>query len=1196
MRLRRLEMLGFKSFMEKTVLEFDQPITVIVGPNGCGKSNVVDAIRWVMGEQSPKHLRGKHMEDVIFGGSERAAPLSMASVEVTFSADGGGFPPPYHEFTEVAICRRLYRDGTSDYLINRAQVRLRDIADFFAGTGLGKSHYAIVEQGRVAQLITAKPDERRGFIEEAAGVSRFKARKESALRKIETCQGNLLRLQDILQELERQMRSLERQVSKAERYQRLSGELKTKELTLSATRYTELSAKLTEIETEHRVLTETMTGLEGELGAQETQFSTVQLRQSEEEQRLSDLQEREYKLQNARNLLESSERYKSQEQSDRTDSCAALEDELTDLRQRLTTLQADYRTWQSRETDLQQRVETLHVQYDAAAAALDTSAKEEIERLRDLEKRKEERFRLSSQLDSHHDRAHDLEERRTATAARALDLAGRVDAVAADLKKSESILTKEQSALSALHQLRLQLVQDSDSLAQTIAAQRQELEVSAAQAQTYERDLTKKRSRLESLETLEKNFEGYGEGVRFVMGDTLGTALHGTLAQFIETDPLYEQALAAFLGEKLQYILCDTARDAEAIVSRLKQEARGRVALVPRALASSSAPIAVVEGAGVIGALRDHVRTAQDYQSLVDHFIGNTLLVDTLSNALALFDAKHRNPEPLPALVTLEGDILDPSGILIGGKAEVGAETLLANRREQKTLKEDIADLDRNLAMQVELKRRTGERLKSLEKELETLKTNTHQEDLKRVESENRLKTETRERDRLQQALADLEREQQTLASEQARIDAALTELSERETAIHATITTLDHLIPEHESRLQELKQRLERERENATSLKVQMSSVDAENTRFLEEGQRLGTLITDLQINIDRRERDLTVHRDRLNQLQRELETIRTESQTTAQTYETVRAELAACKAAYQGAQESLRTQEMALHTLRKRYKEQSDRLHALSLALQQETLARTHLLEHCETTYQVTLPIWITESAPLALSAADLDTWSQEVQELKSKIASIGPVNVDAIAEFAEIKGRYEFLNGQKTDLETSLDGLQKAIIKIDQTTKKRMIEAYQHINVAFQKEFPRLFGGGRATLSLTNEEDILESGIEVFAQPPGKKLQSIDLLSGGEKALTALSLLFSILSYRPSPFCVLDEVDAPLDEQNVHRYNALIQNMVDRTQFILITHAKSSMEIGNTLYGVTMPDPGISRIVSVNLDEKKTAEAAA
>lgn len=1198
MRLKRLDMTGFKSFMERTVIEFNAPITAIVGPNGCGKSNVVDAIRWVMGEQSPKQLRGDQMEDVIFNGSEKKPALSMASVELCLNGEAGGFPPPYQDFTEVAICRRLYRDGTSDYLINRHPMRLRDILDFFAGTGLGKTHYSVVEQGRVNELIIAKPDERRAFIEEAAGVSRFKARKEAALRKMETCQGNLLRLGDILQELDRQMRSLERQVAKARRYEALEGELRDKDLTLSASRYNRMSAHLAELEARYAAVKEDVDRLHTTLDQREADMHAVGLKQIEEETRLADLQEKDYHYQNSLSLFASSQQFKTTERNDRLAASEQLKEEIGLLDERTKESDARLRRWQENETDLVNRVSTMHSEYEQAAAHLDRHKEHETLAVLELERLKEGLFRLHAELEKLSEREQHFLERQEKVNDKLTVIRNRLAASENHLSQTEILVAEDREALEKSKQLRIELSQNREHLIESINFQKAEETDQQVKLEQVEKEINKKRSRLDGLIAIEKSFEGYSEGVRFVMGKGQSREVLGTVAQILETDSRYETALAAALSDKLQHVVCSDQLSGKAILENLKQSANGRVALIPLALGYCPANTLPIQDPGVIGPLRKFVRVkTEKYVIIADMLLDNVIVVEDLSIAIALFNRIHATrPAHCPAFVTLDGDLLAASGILIGGSGDNGSQELLRNHREQKELKTELAEHEQSYTLQDDIRNKLILRIQRMDRELEALKESQHEEELHCVEIENRLQSTQDKQDQGKAIFAELEQERKTLEEEKRELDALFNELGERRNALHSEMTATELVMTEQESKLQTIKADLHAAQEQTTEIKMRMAGIDDENLRFKAEGTRLQQEFSELRDSFERRNRDFSFHIDRLSQLDQELTGIAEQMQREKTLHGEIHMQLEQAKASYQGNQETLRAEELSLHELRKERDEASKELHELSLQTKEESIQCEHALEHCRMTYTINLQHWIAEHRISSLTPDDEEGLSAETSELREKLERLGPVNMDAIAEFDEIKNRFDFLSKQKEDLENSLAGLEKAVVKIDHTSRERMLEAFNFINNAFQIQFPKLFRGGRAYLALTNEEDILASGVDVFAQPPGKKLQTISLLSGGEKALTALSLLFSILNYRPSPFCILDEVDAPLDDQNVHRYNELIRTMTDRTQFILITHAKLTMEIAHTLYGVTMPEAGVSKIVTVDLEETQPAEAAA
>ncbi len=1197
MHLERLEMIGFKSFMDKTALSFSKPITAIVGPNGCGKSNVVDAIRWVMGEQSPKHLRGAQMEDVIFNGSEREKPLGMASVELTFSSAAGGFPPPYGDYSEVSIARRLYRDGESEYLINRQAVRLRDIHDFLAGTGLGKTHYAIVEQGRVGQLISAKPEDRRSFIEEAAGISRFKARKDAALRKMAISETNVTRLNDILSELESRMGSLERQVSKAERFEALSRELKESDLRLLSSRFVRLSERL-DTASRSRQHLETESGdLDSALAAREASIAEVQLEHAESAARFQELQEKDYQLQNALSLLKTSDTYKVSERAERDTARERAAAEIELVRNKLAALKADCSTWQERETRDALDHGALKGDCDRAREILQTRSEDETRFGKNLETTKEALLRLEFARDHSGERTESLDLRLRDLSEKEAALSERLQKSADSRERLAHTVRGLQTELEDLKQLSLKLVEDRDSLRARSDTQRNALADLDIRLDKEETEFNRLNSRLESLRQIATQFEGYSQGVRFVMNTPGRSGLHGTLAQKIETDPEWESAVAAVLSNQVEAILCESKTDAATLISALKENTEGRAAFLPLDLSRDPKPSpSFSTPSDALGLLRERVRAPAEYQSMVDTLIGNALIAADLPAAFSLFEAIRARGDTPPLIATPSGDLLHPSGLVVGGSADDGARALLANEREQKELEGKCDVLRRSVQSLQAEQRALKEALSALDRELSTAIQTEHEEALKRVAIEKRLEGLSTEARYAETQANEWKTERERLDRERETVKTALSQHQSSQQDMTEKIDAARRLVDDTLKEFDRAREAREMAQRTLIEWDAKLDGAIRDAAQVKNETERLEREIAEQAALLEKREGEKTDCESRIRDIDTERERIQEEFLEKSASLGELKETLAALQTAYAEFTERLRQDELEVHKLRRQRSALSERLHALDLEMQEHRLTLSHYVEQGATEYGADLSQYAAHTDFSPIPKEEESAWEETIKTLRGKRDRLGPVNLEALAEYTDIKARFVFLSEQKRDLEASLTGLKAAIRKIDETSRARFGEAWTAVNQAFSELFPRLFRGGRAHLALTNPDDLLESGVEIMAQPPGKKLQAISLLSGGEQALTAMSLLFAIFSYRPSPFCILDEVDAPLDDQNVLRYNDIIKAMSIRSQFILVTHAKPTMEIAETLYGVTMPEAGVSKIVSVELAATQATEAAA
>ena len=1183
MKLKRLEIIGFKSFMERTVVTFEKDITAIVGPNGCGKSNIVDAIRWVMGEQSAKHLRGKEMADVIFAGSESRAPLSLASVELTFSNEGYQTPAAYLNHSEISICRRLYRTGESEYFINKIPVRLKDITDLFLGTGIGTKAYSVIEQDKISRIVMAKPEERRFFIEEVAGISKFKARKEAALRKMEATQQNLLRLTDLTTELERQIKSLERQVKKAEKYRDVKKEFVKWDLALSSVQYQEASISQDQWEKELRAFDEEECSLKSKLATAENQLETARDGFAEQEREIGDLQNNLFEATNYVRLLEAQLKHRADERNElavRFEELAKTRDELNaevlGIRSGLSQINEQKLLADFEEEELKDNMENGKANLDEAERRLNNlisvskTAMEKVYQAEGL------LAQMAGQKEGKSQKEADLTDRIVREEEEFTRLGKQI-------KDAAAIHREAGTSLASLKQLNLDLSMKTDEITSELAKHRSNLEREEALTAKLKEELTHRKSRLESLVELQKNFEGYQEGTRSVLlkqRDSGEAGIFGTVADFVETEPRFEGAVSAVLGEKLHYVVVKSQQDGVAAIDYLRTASGGRTSFVPvslRAHAEETGEIPVQEG--ILGPLKNFVTLKEDCASMSEFLFGDVVLVNDLSKALDVWSANgHRK-----TLVTLGGEVVDPAGVITGGSLTGTSKALLEKKREMQELSLVISKLQMDLATKEGERRVLSERVNGLEKALEAVKT-TSVEEIIRIASQ--------EKD-----ISQIKKELETLGERRNQIGARLTE---EKTELETILREIRNL----EATAEKIREDLEKDRESLTGSQSSLESAQAEFSGLNEK-------VTAVKIDYAKafeRNRHLEAELDRLKdeafRLRMELaeteaaEEIMKNRREFIQGYvahaekvmgkklgrkATLEEELKAGRASYEAAQGAIRAQEVAIREMRQAAEGATARLNKVTVSLTEVRGRMKYLTEQILERHQINLSDSYATYLDPNLDRAEAE---EKSAQLKAELVRLGEVNTGALEEFEELKTRFDFLSHQKNDLDASLKSLERVIHKINRTTREKFLNTFQLVNERFQKLFPQLFQGGQARLMLTDEENLLETGVEIIAQPPGKKLQSITLLSGGEKALTAVSLIFSIFQIKPSPFCILDEVDAPLDDVNVGRYNEILREMTGKTQFIVITHNKRTMEVADMLYGVTMQEAGISQLVSVNL----------
>ncbi|MEO1228989.1 MAG: chromosome segregation protein SMC [Myxococcota bacterium] len=1285
MKIRRLEIQGFKSFADRTVLKFGEGITGVVGPNGCGKSNIVDAIRWVMGEQSAKHLRGAGMQDVIFAGCETRGPAGMSEVSITFRNDGNLVPPEYQQHEEIQVTRRLFRDGTSEYAINKVQCRLRDILDLFMGTGIGKNAYAIIEQGRIGMIVTARPEERRALIEDAAGVSRYKARRKQAERRIAATEQNLVRVTDLVTELGSRLKVLDGQAARAEKYKKIKVELRDLDLHAAAHKRLELDALERFDRARRDGLQETLTseqeGVEADEAAIAEATEALAVRESDFRVEEAKLYEDEKSLDLSRQNVEFLRR-EDGKLAERIEEAEVEHGELEEERARLTkerteveALEAslgegageESRVLEAREVALN----ALHEQMAEARHALDADKASMVEHLTAVAERRNGLENLSRRMEDLELRSTKAEQDAQASKARSEDTKKRVAKLEAELTRSR--------------QMKLQLEEEQASQEATLERLREAADEVDTKLSSSREALVNERSRLRSLEKIRDNYEGCSSAVRAVMKRE-ETSPRCLVADVLDSDPRYETAVEAVLGERLQSIVVPDQDEAFESGQFLRSSEQGRSTFVPLDLRLDHAPWAPrllthdpstmppagrpaeltvpsslaapseavgtpdpsdfnstvlpapleesvlpqtalthvpgalevdekasdagirgsegfweeeeeadwpnLEDASVCGKMTDLVRAKPGYEHVARALMGDVLVVDGLEKAHELWvNNGHRK-----TLVTLEGEVLDPMGLFTGGSSAGVSEGLLAQKREMDELRKSVAQLEAQVAAAETRKRDLAAKIEKVQLRVRDLSSEGQRGALSIVGFERDIESlraqiarESELADRAAEEATRMRAELEAATKEQSATEAALDRLGEEK-------TEAEHRVADAAEGLADLERRARDLSDQITSLKVDVAANREKRDSSRQNLGRICARLDDIDLRLDKlaaivrrsseeREEGATKVRDekvRIEELEQGVQARR-------QAVEALRAELDAEREALKSREGEVRTRRDALEAVRSEHA-------GAEMKIREYQIARENLQSQLKERYQIDLEGLLHDFHVLPRQS---DEHSKRTRSLRRQLSDIGAINLTAIEEHAEVKARYEHLAGQKADLEKAIEALRSAIRKINKTSRERFVEAFRLVNEKFQQVFPKVFNGGRCALVMSDEEDPLESGIEIMAQPPGKKLQSVNLLSGGEKALTAVSLIFGIFLIKPTPFCLLDEVDAPLDEANVGRYNEMLREMAPISQFVLITHNKRTMELPDRLYGVTMEVPGISKIVPVDVvgsESEKTPELKA
>ena len=1188
MKIRKLQIVGFKSFVDKTTVHFDHDITCVVGPNGCGKSNIVDAIKWCMGEQSPSRLRGKHMEDVIFSGAEGRGPHGFAEVTLTFdNADGLG-PPEYAEYAEIEVTRRLDRQGRSDYRINRTPVRLLDITNLFLGTGVGKRAYSIIEQGRIGFIVTSKPEDRRSMIEEAAGISKFKLSKRAAERKMDQTRQNLLRVTDIIGELERSLSSLKRQAQKAERYKRYKKEMRDLDLWVASHRFLELrgqvgsvTASLTEA---HEDVQSSRTALVAKEASVEAERVSLQQIGVEVERG----QAYAYELDNSVRQLEGLIRQQQDRQAALVERKELASRELNQLEERRHELQQEVsgvRLSLGELEDLETQSGRLLAEVERELDTRKNTAQEADMALANA------RARLSE------GRAHvagaeavlnGYEARRTETRARVARLQEERESLSAREVELHQQRGEHDARMLGLRSGRTQTAERQTEIETLLVSQKAALGEVDSEVEALREQLAVTRSRLASLNEIHERFEGVGAGAQAVMTEYApaggaGAGLVGLVADRIECAPEHTRALGAALGGALEYLLVDDTSAALRAANYLAREEKGRATFLPRSPAGSARVVPPFpSGSGVVGPLGSLVRHSAADSDWVRYLLYDALVVDSLETASRIHSQGFQGK-----LVTLDGQALLPDGSVVGGAEDESAKHLLRLKREIRELDDASATqrskLDLSVAEQGRLRVSIAERQAAID----SARTEAHDAELEILGAERDLHLvgmELQRIDERRQEIARAEAEARANVS-QIDVDEASTKRELADAQRH--VADAEEGAGVAESVLAERRRVVEEQAAKATEVKVAATQSRERADRERSVLMQLDRSIAELNAREDRLREDVAIADRDQGQAAGRILLHQGKLSATAHDASSAREALSELRGRYDAAQTALGEAEVALKELRGIIDAKSSALNELSLRERELVLSLEHLEEQVSDKHRVELGYVIGDYHARPMPGPDDTARAEELQRL---IDRMGEINLTAIEEYEENAERYEYLTSQRSDLEEALGKLEKAIRQMNRESRAMFREAFTAINERFKRIYPMLFRGGKAELRLTEPQDMLETGVEILAQPPGKRLGSLELMSGGEKALTAVALIFAIFQYKPSPFCLLDEVDAPLDEANISRFAETIQQMTDRSQFIIITHSKRTMEYGDVLYGVTMEQPGVSKLVSVELRGEK------
>ncbi|MEW6067532.1 MAG: chromosome segregation protein SMC [Nitrospirota bacterium] len=1169
MRIEKIELIGFKSFADKTTFNFHPGITCIVGPNGCGKSNVVDAFRWVLGEQSAKSLRGEKMEEVIFNGSASKKPKGMAEVTLAISGLNGTQQARQGENGEGSsdtafVTRRLYRSGDSEYILNKDQCRLKDIKDIFLDTGLEVKSYSVLEQDRIAEILNSKPQDRRFLIEEVAGVMKYNFRKKEAISKLESSKANLQRINDIISEVKKQINLLDRLAKKAERYKKLSSEIHSIELKIAKRDYLSLKEAYDKILAEYTTLKEDESLKKAELAGIENYIETKRLELLEKEKTLENIQTKFQDVEKDISELEKLIAIARTERDNNREYLAKLYEQKEELNLKEEKASLKQKDLEKTETDISSEIERQK-EFLADKAGFVRSLEEELaDDEESLEAKRREIFKISEDISNRRNDYNSLKtsleglkQRETLSVKDAESLKDILSDIDSSLKDLESALLEKNNNLLILKEKR-------EAIANEISEDKVKIGTLREKISGLKEELASNISRFESLRELI-----FDESTKEILSQDLNITLIASISDVIEIEAKYEKAVESALSEKANSFILPSYNDIKNAISTLKEKETGRTALIPISPVKNIVETDVPEG--VIGRASDFIRTKEEFSDVSRSLFGNIFIVKDMQTALNLVPMGHNS-----VFVTLEGEVIEPSGAVIAGDVRGVFRRKREMRELEKTIENNktvIADMQEelNLILQMAEKREfdlkdTETDIADIEKSLSILNLTSENQVAEQEQKKRKLASLSIERE---QVINEIKLTEKLITEKEAEMQSAE---SNREGLEQDTLS-LQEKIMQKRSCLEKYRAEVTDIRLEITSLKEKLESVRKEREALFRDmansNQKREFLLAEIfSINsrIEEREKEINIHEEKIRSVVSIADGLKKEISERKELIETENQELLLSEQNLKGIRiqiDSLfqRISELDIH--KTEHKMRIEGLH--------ENIMRNYGSD-----------IATIEVEPL--SPED----EERLFELKKKIQDLGTVNLGTLEEYEELRTRYEFLTAQQQDLTKSIAELEEAITKINSTTRRKLREAFDLLNAKFSEVFIKLFGGGRAALVMTDENNILDTGIEIIAQPPGKKLQNINLLSGGEKTLTALSLLFASFLIKPTPLCVLDEADSALDEANTGKFAQMIREFSRDTQFIVVTHNRNTMSVADYIYGITMEEPGTSKVISMQLIE--------
>lgn len=1181
MYLKRLELQGFKSFADKTVLDFKPGITTVIGPNGSGKSNISDSIRWVLGEQSMKSLRGSKTEDVIFAGTQNRKSLGFAEASIIIDNSDGKLPI---EFTEVTVTRRIYRSGESGYFINKTPCRLKDILELFMDTGIGKDGYSIIGQGKIDEILSNKSEERRHVFEEAAGIVKYRTRKAESEKKLEQSKLNLLRINDILAEIEQNLEPLKIQSEKARKFLDLREELKSIEVGLFIHNIDSYKEKIEEVLKDEDI------------------YNTQIVR---EDERLSNMQEQKESLRqaidNITNQIEKMQTlsFESEKKKEK------LTSEININKERINNNNSNFERFREEIEESNKRIEELEEEKNQKQGKKDNLYESKEKFVKELEEKEKELATLNDKLSEKEKEIESKKQKVDANTDERYEITNVISTLVANMESSEkrenNIKNEIASYISELDASRIHKDEigkgfyEIDSKRNKIKKELEDIDEKRKEAETKLKDFDTrinntesekriKESRLKFLEETEREKEGYNRSVKAILQEcdknvSLKKGMHGVLANLISVPKEYETAIEMSLGQAMQNIVTDNEADAKKLVEYLRVNKLGRASFLPITSVYGKKLEKLSKENGVVGIASDLVKYDKKYEQIVLSLLGRTVIVDNMDTAI---NVAKKNKYAF-RIVTIEGDVVNPSGMITGGSVVQKTVNILGRSREIESLKKDIKKLEEKIKNLKDEKEKysdeiesTLEEVSALEKELQEIEIVYATEKQKVVSEEEAIKKIETRLEKLREEDKSIKEQKEISKNKQNELNEKIKELEEENSKLTDEINEFALLNKDDQKYIDDLNF-------DITNLKISVSSFDESEDSINEMIDRINLDIENTKTVINNKteqRKKITEENKNLEEsiknLEEEIEKLKEDSSNSGSKIEELKKDRVAKN------EKLNETEEQVLEQMKK-IEDLKNQVVKCDIKKSKLETERDQIINKMWEEYELTPSQAVDFKKP-----TNVQEVQRKVNNLRNDIKELGSINIDSIEEYKKLKERYDFMSEQRLDLENTMAKLRKVIVDLTEVMRKQFDEKFKIINKNFAEVFSELFGGGKAELKLTDENDILESGIEIEVQPPGKKLQNMSLLSGGERAFTAIALLFAILKINPAPFCVLDEIEAALDDVNVYRFAEYLKKFAKDTQFLVITHRKGTMEVADTVYGITMEENGISKLLSMKLSK--------